>query len=359
MTYKVLDCVKQATTSTGTGDLTLGAALSGWLTFPVACVSLDTFCYEVHGVDAGGSRTGEWEVGLGQYFLDGAVHKLRRLFKLSGSNGASGFVSFSAGTKHVGITVAASAAKSLTLDANAFGVYPTFYVRPDGDDANSGLADSAAHAFASLGGALQTASALCRQATIVLAAGTYDGGVAQGRCNLTITGAGAGATEIGHVEAYSAASLSIAGCTIADPTFPGVLASGSETSVYLDAVKFAACPAGHIKAVKGGEIDVGAYEVSGGCSAGAHVVADTGGIVTFFDVTTVSANVTMANGWASCARGLGLIQFDGASFALGGHTVTGPRYDIRANGICNTAGGGASFLPGSTAGSTASGGQYL
>lgn len=40
-------------------------------------------------------------------------------------------------------------------------------------------------------------------------------------------------------------------------------------------------------------------------------------------------------------------------------SVTGSRYSVSTNAIINTLGGGASYLPGSTAGSTATGGQYV
>ena len=41
-----------------------------------------------------------------------------------------------------------------------------------------------------------------------------------------------------------------------------------------------------------------------------------------------------------------------------GASVTGSRYQVQQNGILNTGGGGVDFLPGTTAGTTATGGQY-
>jgi hypothetical protein len=48
---------------------------------------------------------------------------------------------------------------------------------------------------------------------------------------------------------------------------------------------------------------------------------------------------------------LATITFSGAA--------TGARYSVSGNGVLNTSGGGASYLPGDAAGSTATGGQYL
>jgi hypothetical protein len=40
-------------------------------------------------------------------------------------------------------------------------------------------------------------------------------------------------------------------------------------------------------------------------------------------------------------------------------SATGTRYVANSNAVINTNGGGASYFPGSVAGSTATGGQYL
>jgi hypothetical protein len=53
--------------------------------------------------------------------------------------------------------------------------------------------------------------------------------------------------------------------------------------------------------------------------------------------------------------GLG-IYVSGATFA---GSATGPRYVVSLNGVINTFGGGASVFPGNSAGSIATGGQYV
>jgi hypothetical protein len=54
---------------------------------------------------------------------------------------------------------------------------------------------------------------------------------------------------------------------------------------------------------------------------------------------------------------LGDLYAVGYSVAAG--TATGTRYLSGSNSVINTNGGGANFFPGSGAGSTATGGQYL
>lgn len=83
------DRVKETTTSTGTGNITLGGAPTGFQTFAAGLTVGTTFCYTI----AGGS---EWEVGLGS--LSDAT-TLVRTTVLSSSTGV--LVNFSAGTKDV------------------------------------------------------------------------------------------------------------------------------------------------------------------------------------------------------------------------------------------------------------------
>lgn len=360
MSYAVRDRLKQVSTSTGTGDFVLGPAVTGYLAISAVLTDLRSFVYEIHGVDGSGVPTGEWETGVGQYWLDGATPTLRRLFKLEGSNaGSPAFVTFSAGTKHISLTVAASQAKTLKVGLDAFNQLPTFYVRSDGSDGNSGLANTADHAFATLGGAMSVVSASFREANIVIGAGTFGGGVATGDCQLTISGAGAGATTIESAVAYGGAKVAIYDVKFVGTTENALRASGAGSCIFAELVEFGAVTGGHIVSELGGQIELGDYDVSGGCSSGAHMTPKTSGTILATGVTSLLANVTMANGWVHCPRAHGSVEFSGASFSLGGYTVTGKRYDIQACSVCDTNGGGASFLPGTVAGTTVTGGQYL
>lgn len=92
MTFIVADRVKDSTTTTGTGTVTLsGSAPTGFQSFGSVMADGDT-CYYVI---AAGS---EWEVGLGTYGSSGPT--LARTSVLASSNSGS-LVSFSAGSKDV------------------------------------------------------------------------------------------------------------------------------------------------------------------------------------------------------------------------------------------------------------------
>ena len=85
------DRVKETTTTTGTGALTLGGAVTGFETFGTGIGNSNTTYY---AVTLGGST--EFEVGLGT--LNGDSTTITRTTVISSSNSDSA-VNFSAGTK--------------------------------------------------------------------------------------------------------------------------------------------------------------------------------------------------------------------------------------------------------------------
>ena len=92
MALVLKDRVQETTTTTGTGTLTLGGAVTGYQSFS-AIGNANTTYYAIYAT--GGS---EWEVGIGTYTASGTT--LSRDTVLSSSNSGS-LVSFSAGTKNV------------------------------------------------------------------------------------------------------------------------------------------------------------------------------------------------------------------------------------------------------------------
>lgn len=89
MALVIADRVRETSTTTGTGTLTLAGAVSGFQTFSTAIGNTNTCYYTI----ANGS---EWEVGLGTV----AAGTLARTTVLKSSNAGSA-VDFSAGTKDV------------------------------------------------------------------------------------------------------------------------------------------------------------------------------------------------------------------------------------------------------------------
>lgn len=101
MTLVVADRVKQGTSTTGTGTVTLSGSLTGFQSFSVIGDGNTTY-YTI--VD---SNDGSWEVGIGTYTASGTT--LSRDTVLDSSN-AGALVDFAAGTKEVFVTYPADKA---------------------------------------------------------------------------------------------------------------------------------------------------------------------------------------------------------------------------------------------------------
>jgi hypothetical protein len=90
MALIVADRVKETTTSTGTGNITLAGAATGFQAFSAVCANNDTIGYCI----VGGS---EWEVGVGTWQTGGTLVRT----KVTASSNSNAAVSFSSGTKDV------------------------------------------------------------------------------------------------------------------------------------------------------------------------------------------------------------------------------------------------------------------
>ena len=106
MALVVNDRVKETTTTTGTGTVTLGGAVSGFDTFLAGIGNSNTTYYCIQ-------LAAEFEVGLGTLAADSST--LARTTVISSSNSDSA-VNFSAGAKNVFCTLPAS--KATVLDAS-------------------------------------------------------------------------------------------------------------------------------------------------------------------------------------------------------------------------------------------------
>ena len=106
MALVLKDRVKEQTTTTGTGAVTLGGAISGFDTFAAVGNSNTTY-YAIVSQSAN-----EWEVGIGTYTASGTTLSRDTILESSNSDSA---VNFSAGTKDVFVTYPAD--KSVYADA--------------------------------------------------------------------------------------------------------------------------------------------------------------------------------------------------------------------------------------------------
>ena len=99
MAFVIADRVRETTTTTGTGTITLGGAVANFETFTANLSNSDTTYYAI--VD---NTNGAFEVGLGTFTASGTT-LARSVIASSNSNN---LVDFGAGTKDVFITVPAS-----------------------------------------------------------------------------------------------------------------------------------------------------------------------------------------------------------------------------------------------------------
>jgi len=128
MALNIADRVKETTTTTGTGTVTLGGAVTGFQSFS-AIGNANTTYYTI-------TDNVNWEVGIGTYTASGTT--LSRDTVLKSSNAGS-LVNFGAGSKDVFVTYPADKAIS-----NGYGTLPI---------ANGGTgATSAAAALSNLNG---------------------------------------------------------------------------------------------------------------------------------------------------------------------------------------------------------------
>jgi hypothetical protein len=359
----------ETSTSTGTGDLTLDGAVSGFQTFSDA-IGTNVCCYEIHAVDANDVPTGEREVGIGAQSASALVRKS----VLSSSN-SDALVSFSAGKKIISNVVPAAFAASIRRQAS--GVL-NFYVRTDGSDGNDGLENTSARAFLTVQGALNAValSSECgaSNVNINIGSGTFTGSFLLPRAsriygaaefNIIGTGSGTslscGSPYVATVEARNSGRWKLSSIAIAAPSGGVGLLIGQESTITLGSgVIFDDCQSGHVSVVNGGVLTAASgYSISYGAASGHHILCESCGSVKISGTVTFTASATFGQPFARCVKGLGHIDIAGVTFDLGAYSVTGQRYNINANGVCWTNGGGASFVPGNSAGAVTNGGVYL
>jgi hypothetical protein len=249
----------------------------------------------------------------------------------------------------------------------------TYYVRTDGSNSNNGLANTSGGAFLTLQYAYDIiASSLDlggQAVTVQVADGTYTAGL-----SITQPWTGGGSvTFTGNTStpANCLISTTSAACLSNTATLPGSLTvqgfkmqtttggSGIVNSgvgkIRFGQFDFGAVPAGsyHVFANnKAASIDaIAGYTVSGNASA--HLLA-IAGVVTTNVLCTLSGTPAFGSAFAIASR-QGMILCNGMTFS---GSATGPRYLADLGGGIFTNGGGASFLPGDSAGSATSPGWY-
>ena len=110
------DRVKESSSSSGTGSITLGGAFPGYQTFNAAVATGSTVYYTIHNLAAGFDT--EWEVGLGTFTSPAT---LARTTVLSSSAGGTTKVNFTAGASGLEVFITQPAEEAVYLN-NATGL---------------------------------------------------------------------------------------------------------------------------------------------------------------------------------------------------------------------------------------------
>ena len=146
MALVINDRVKESTTTTGTGTVTLGGAVQGFETFLAGIGNSNTTYYAI-------VLNAEFEVGLGTLASDSST--LARTTIISSSN-SDNAVDFSAGAKEVFCCLPAS--KSTVLDANNNLTLPAKLIMPDVTSAKILVADGTSYEEVAVSGDVTIAS---------------------------------------------------------------------------------------------------------------------------------------------------------------------------------------------------------
>ncbi len=250
----------------------------------------------------------------------------------------------------------------------------TFYIRPDGNDANGGLSDISSEAFLTINRFYQVASGLTLAgftATGKIADGTYNTAIS----NTMLSGIGAGevvlsgnATNPSLVKVVATSDLTNVGAIflcrgaksavmrvqnleISSPVTTGVvfgILSSSSAYCEFNNINF-----GQISAAAGQQLraedngilrSTGNYSILGGATS--HIVGSGGGIIRVQSRTVTLLNTPVFGTFADLSLG--------SSFIANGNTysgsATGVKYNVRSHGRIFVSGAATSYLPGDTAG---------
>ncbi len=259
------------------------------------------------------------------------------------------------------------------------------YVRTDGNDNNDGGANTSARAFATIQKAIDVITtrysvvASFNSRIVLGVAGTYAAAI-NNRYPGTLIIEGSGATYIitggeigiGGPGAFASRTgrVTLRNVNLANTATSGFAVSAACLGGYLflDTISITSLLNNTsyvpIYIVENGVLSMStSFVLNGGDNTQRQmrslIQVSTGGV---FGGTPTTMTMSLAT--SSWVAGMVEAQMTGVAL-FGGITVNasgsfaGPRYTANSNGVINTFGGGANYFPGSTAGVTATGGQYL
>ena len=133
----------------------------------------------------------------------------------------------------------------------------------------------------------------------------------------------------------------------------GIYASSSWINIFNCVI--GSCGTAQLNSAVGGTIDIGVNAITLTGTTPVAINANYNALIWCVGSTITVTGLTVSSSFAAAIL-CGIIAIQAATFV---GSATGTRYSATTNGVINTNGGGATFLPGSVAGSTANGGQYV
>jgi hypothetical protein len=357
----------------------VGGAYSFSLSIPALRTSLDS----VYAPIGGGAGTPGGSNTQLQYNNAGAFGGLT----VGGDatlNTGTGALTFSTVNSNVGTFGGVTTVPIITLNAKGLATAAstsiirevltasrTYFVRSDGSDSNTGLVNSAGGAFLTWAKAVAIiANALDFAGNTVTVTNGNGASYATGiNLNVGFIAGGIVIFDLGGGAITSGTAFNIGnGVTLPGPVTiqngtlsgaNGIAHAGVGQLILGSGMTFGACSGRHVQATSpGAYISFGfaSYSISGGASN--HLfAADQGRIDALATAVTLTGNIVISdatNGFAFAERMGQIITGTPVTnyVTLGGHTVTGRRYNSTLGGVIDTATAGANttYFPGTVAG---------
>jgi hypothetical protein len=245
----------------------------------------------------------------------------------------------------------------------------TYFIRTDGSNSNNGLTNTSGGAFSTIQKAIDVVFGTLDlggfNVTIQVGDGTYTGSTF---VNFPQVGAGI-VTVQGNASTPENVLISTTGdCFRVDAPGAGLrlkdlklqttngyglVANGGSKITFLN-VNFGACAISHMASSMSGFLQAESNYVISGNSL-CHIDINNGTVLVGGRTITFSGTPAFVVAFVRVNNG-GLAQVWSNTFS---GSATGSRYTVSGNGVIQTFGAGATAFPGNSAGSTATGGQYL
>lgn len=248
-------------------------------------------------------------------------------------------------------------------------ISPIVYVRPDGNDNNSGRANTAAEALKTISAAIKALKRyVLSDAEGVIQLGSPGNYAAPGSVSVngTISIVGNPAAIEGYIIENSSGDSNLVNVAAGTVNLIGVkLRNVSSASAVLGGVSGGRAKTENTvlestissaliaSVAYGGAITLNNNTIIRGSALSALRAATGGQILVGGTITFESAVYSDATAYASTGGGI----FASTSGAAAG-SATGKRYSAITNAVITVAGGGVNFFPGTVAGTTANGGYY-